>query len=45
FNGFFEEFIFHRFLAEQALKFFNLLHGGSRQSSGLLNVSEKRNRC
>ncbi|EJZ61326.1 hypothetical protein SF148580_3980 [Shigella flexneri 1485-80] len=23
FNGFFEEFIFHRFLAEQALEFFN----------------------
>ncbi|EGJ84493.1 hypothetical protein SF274771_3462 [Shigella flexneri 2747-71] len=30
FNGFFEEFIFHRFLAEQALEFFNLLHGGSK---------------
>ncbi|EIQ21550.1 hypothetical protein SFK315_2114, partial [Shigella flexneri K-315] len=27
---FFEEFIFHRFLAEQALEFFNLLHGGSK---------------
>lgn len=26
----FEEFIFHRFLAEQALEFFNLLHGGSK---------------
>ncbi len=23
-------FIFHRFLAEQALEFFNLLHGGSK---------------
>ncbi|CCI75933.1 unnamed protein product [Klebsiella pneumoniae subsp. rhinoscleromatis SB3432] len=30
FNGFFKEFIFHRFFAEQALEFFNLLHGGSK---------------
>ena len=30
FNGLFEEFIFHRFLADQALEFFNLLHGGSK---------------
>lgn len=39
FNGFFEEFIFHRFLAEQALEFFNLLHGGSkfRGGNGLLS--------
>ncbi|STH68849.1 Uncharacterised protein [Escherichia coli] len=29
-DSFFEEFIFHRFLAEQALEFFNLLHGGSK---------------
>ncbi|HGC0496411.1 TPA: hypothetical protein ACIWR4_006104, partial [Escherichia coli] len=39
-NGFFEEFIFHRFLAEQALEFFNLLHGGSkfRGSKGVLDA-------
>ncbi|KEM43395.1 hypothetical protein AD47_5501, partial [Escherichia coli 6-319-05_S4_C3] len=30
FNGFFKEFIFHRFFAEQALEFFNLLHGSSK---------------
>lgn len=30
FNGFFKEFIFHHFFAEQALDFFNLLHGGSK---------------
>lgn len=30
FNGFSNELIFHRFLAEQALEFFNVLHGGSK---------------